>query len=185
MARLLDQFKNEIAPQLGAELGRTNPLATPRLQKVVVSMGVGKAKEDKKVMAAATADLGRITGQRPVIRKARKSVSNFKLREGMDIGCMVTLRGKRMYEFVDRLINVAIPRMRDFRGLSPDSFDGRGNYTMGVGEQTIFPEIDIDKVEFAQGMNITFVTTAKNDAEARRLMSMLGMPFRRTEAQVA
>jgi large subunit ribosomal protein L5 len=185
MARLLDQYKQEIAPQLGAELGRTNPMAVPRLQKVVISMGVGKAKEDKKVMAGVTADLARIAGQRPVVRKAKKSVSNFKLREGMDIGCMVTLRGKRMYEFVDRLINVAIPRMRDFRGLNPDSFDGRGNYTIGIGEQSIFPEIDIDKVEFVQGMNITLVTTGRNDAEARQLLSLLGMPFRRTEAQVA
>ncbi len=185
MARLLEQFRTQVAPALGSELERSNPMAIPHLQKVVISMGVGKALQDKKWMTAAVADLTKIAGQKPVVVKAKKSVSNFKLREGYEIGCRVTLRGKRMYEFVDRLINVAIPRMRDFRGLNPDSFDGRGNYSMGVSEQTVFPEIDIDKVELSQGMNITFVTTARNDAEARRLLAMLGMPFRRTGEQVA
>ena len=181
MARLMERYFGEIHATLGDELGFKNRLAVPRLFKVVVSMGVGKAAQEKKRLEAAMADLARITGQKPSICKARKSVSNFKLREGYEIGCKVTLRGRRMYEFVDRLISVAVPRMRDFRGLSPTSFDGRGNYSMGVADQTIFPEVDIDKVEFQQGMNITFVTTAKNDLESRRLLTLLGMPFRRTE----
>lgn len=181
MARLMDRYVGEIKSALGDELGAKNSLAIPRLAKVVVSMGVGKALQEKKRMEAAMGDLGRITGQKPSIRKAKRSVSNFKLREGYEVGCKVTLRGRRMYEFVDRLINVAIPRMRDFRGLSPTSFDGRGNYSMGIADQTIFPEINLDKVEFQQGMNVTFVTTAVNDSDARRLLTMLGMPFRRTE----
>ncbi len=181
MARLWERFKTEIAPSLREGLSIDNVHAVPRLRKVVLSMGVGKALQEKKRMEAAAADLSLITGQKPMVCKARKSVSNFKLRSGYEIGCKVTLRGARMYEFVDRLINVAIPRMRDFRGLSPASFDGRGNYSMGVTDQTIFPEIDIDKVEYQQGMNITFVTTAKDDAESRALLTQLGMPFRRTE----
>lgn len=185
MSRLMERYKQEIHQALREELAIENSLAVPRLAKVVVSMGVGKATEEKKRMESAVRELGQITGQRPVVCKARKSVSNFKLREGSDIGAKVTLRGRRMYEFVDRLINIAIPRTRDFRGLSPASFDGRGNYSMGVNDQTIFPEINIDKVDFVQGMNIAFVTTAKNDAHSRLLLSKLGMPFRRTEDEKA
>lgn len=181
MARLLERFKNEIAPRLGAELGVKNRLAIPRLDKVVVSMGLGNALQDKKRLPAAVADLATITGQKAVVCKARMSVSNFKLREGYEIGAKVTLRGKRMYEFVDRLINLAVPRMRDFRGLSRSSFDGRGNYSMGVSDQTIFPEVNIDKVEYRQGMNITFVTTARRDADALQLLTAMGMPFKRAE----
>lgn len=180
MGRLMKRYFDEIQGALGGDLGIGNKLAVPRLTKVVVSMGLGKALQEKKRLETAAKDLAMITGQKPVICKAKKSVSNFKLREGYDIGAKVTLRGRRMYEFVDRLINVAVPRTRDFRGLSPASFDGHGNYSMGVAEQTIFPEIDIDKVEFFQGMNITFVTSAANDADARQLLIMLGMPFRKT-----
>ena len=179
--RLMARYFDELAPVLGERLGIHTPLAVPRLSKVVVSMGVGKAVQEKKRMETAVKELAMITGQKPVICKARKSVSNFKLREGNEVGCKTTLRGKRMYEFVDRLISLAIPRTRDFRGLSVGSFDGRGNYSMGVSDQTIFPEIDIDKVEFPQGMNITFVSTAENDADARQLLAMLGMPFRQSE----
>lgn len=179
MARLQEKYKTEIQPALCDELGRENILSVPRLSKVVISMGVGKALTEKTRLGAAVTDLSRIAGQKPLVCKAKKSVSNFKLREGYDIGAKVTLRGKRMWEFVDRLINVSIPRVRDFRGLNPTSFDGRGNYSMGVTEQSIFPEIDIDKVQFPQGMNITFVTTARNDAESRRLLTLLGLPFRR------
>ncbi len=182
MTRLMELYEKEIQPSLSEELGIANKLAVPRLSKVVVSMGLGKTLEEKKRLEAAAKDLAMITGQKPVICKARKSVSNFKLREGYDIGAKVTLRGRRMYEFVDRLINAAVPRTRDFRGLNPASFDGNGNYSMGVTEQTIFPEIDIDKVEYSQGMNITFVTTARRDADARRLLDLLGMPFRQAEA---
>jgi large subunit ribosomal protein L5 len=153
-------------------------MAVPRLTKVVVSMGVGSAIADKKRIEVAAKDLTAITGQKPMVCKARKSVSNFKLREGMEIGLQVTLRGARMYEFLERLINVAIPRMRDFRGLNPRSFDGRGNYSMGITEQSIFPEIDAAAIEWAQGMNITVVTTARNDREGRELLRLLGMPFR-------
>lgn len=180
MSRLLQRYKSEIHPALGKQLGLKNPMAVPRLSKVVISMGVGQAAKEKKAMETAMADMTRIAGQKGEIRRARKSVSNFKLREGMEIGCRVTLRGKRMFEFVDRLINVAIPRMRDFRGLATKSFDGRGNYSMGVSDQTIFPEIDITKVTQSQGMNITFVTTSEDDGGARELLTMLGMPFRRT-----
>ncbi len=180
MGRLMKQYFDEIQGSLGGELGIKNTLAIPRLTKVVVSMGLGKALQEKKRLETASKDLAMITGQKAVICKAKKSVSNFKLREGYDIGAKVTLRGRRMYEFVDRLINSAVPRTRDFRGLSPTSFDGQGNYSMGLAEQTIFPEIDIDKVEHFQGMNITFVTTARNDSDARTLLTMLGMPFRKT-----
>ncbi len=177
----MEKYYAEIQESLGDQLGVKNKLAIPRLSKVVVSMGLGKAISEKKRLEAATKDLGRITGQKPAICRARKSVSNFKLREGYEIGAKVTLRGRRMYEFVDRLINVAVPRTRDFRGLSPTSFDGHGNYSMGIADQTIFPEIDLDKVEFFQGMNVTFVTTGKSDADARALLVMMGMPFRHTE----
>ena len=180
MSRLLQRYKTEIHPALAKQLGIKNPMAVPRLSKVVISMGVGQAAKEKKVLESAMADMTRIAGQKGEIRRARKSVSNFKLREGQEIGCRVTLRGKRMFEFVDRLINVAIPRMRDFRGLPTKSFDGRGNYSMGVSDQTIFPEIDITRVTQNQGMNITFVTTSEDDGRARELLSMIGMPFRRT-----
>lgn len=181
MARLLEQYTKEIAPKLLKELGVGNSMAVPRMEKVVVSMGLGRALQDKNVLPTATAELTSITGQKPLVCKARMSVSNFKLREGYEIGAKVTLRGKRMYEFMDRLINFAVPRMRDFRGLKTSSFDGRGNYSMGVADQTIFPEINIDKVTARQGMNITFVTTASNDQHAQSLLAEFGVPFRRTE----
>src|SRR5512136_625157 len=178
MARLLERYRNDVIPALREELKRTNVLSLPRLDKIVVSMGVGKATEDKKRIENAAKELSQITGQKPLVCKARKSVSNFKVRAGQETGLKVTLRGRRMYEFLDRLVNVAIPRVRDFRGLDPQSFDGRGNYSMGITEQTIFPEIDADKVEFQQGMNVTIVTTARNDREALRLLQLMGMPFR-------
>jgi len=181
MARLAERYKTEIAPELKDRLKIENVMAIPKLKSIVVSMGVGAALADKRRLPAAVEELGKITGQKPVICKARKSVSNFKLRQGYEIGCKVTLRGSRMYEFLDRLINVAVPRMRDFRGLNPTSFDGRGNYSMGVAEQSIFPEIDLAKVEFRQGMNITMVTSARNDQQARELLTLLGMPFRQTQ----
>lgn len=183
MARLLEKYRNELVPVLREEFGHTNLLAVPRLQKIVISMGLGLNLAEKKRLPAAMADLGRITGQKPVVCPAKKSVSNFKLRRGYEVGCKVTLRGKRMYEFVDRLISVAVPRMRDFRGLSATGFDGRGNYSMGIQEQSIFPEIDLDKMEFRQGMNVTMVTSARNDVQARRLLALLGMPFRQTQEQ--
>jgi large subunit ribosomal protein L5 len=178
MSRLLEKYRKQVLPELFADQKTQNPMAVARLQKVVVSMGVGSATQDKKRIELAAKDLGIITGQKPLVCKARKSVSNFKVREGQETGLKVTLRGQRMYEFLDRLINVAIPRIRDFRGLNPQSFDGRGNYSMGVGEQTIFPEIDAAAVEWPQGMNITVVTTARNDRECRELLKRLGMPFR-------
>lgn len=181
MARLLDKYKQEILPELQAQLGISNPLAAPRLMKVIVSMGTGSPQTDKTRGEAAAADLTKVTGQKPQVRRARKSVSNFKLREGMEVGYRVTLRGQRMYEFVDRLINTAIPRLRDFRGLNPRSFDGRGNYSMGLPDQSIFPEIDATKITHSQGMNVTFVTSARKDAEARVLLTNLGMPFRKDE----
>lgn len=179
MARLMDKYRSEIVPQLREELGRSNPMSFPRLLKIVVSMGVGEATRDKKLIEPATQELAQITGQRPQVCKARKSVSNFKLREGMETGLKATLRGKRMYEFLDRLISVAIPRVRDFRGLNPSSFDGRGNFSMGLSEQTVFPEINPDKVTRQQGMNVTICTSARNDAEARVLLTLMGMPFRK------
>lgn len=178
MPALLDKYRSEIVPEMVGEARNKNLMAVPRVMKVVVSMGVGSAIADKKRIEVATKDLTAITGQKPRVCKARKSVSNFKLREGMEIGLQVTLRGARMYEFLERLIHVAIPRMRDFRGLNPRSFDGRGNYSMGITEQSIFPEIDAAAIEWAQGMNITVVTTARNDREGRELLRLLGMPFR-------
>jgi len=179
MARLKDLYKSKIIPELKSEFNYQNPMALPYIEKVVISMGIGKAIQDKKFIELAKKDLTMIAGQKPVVCKAKKSVSNFKLREGMDIGLKVTLRGIRMYEFMDRLINLAIPRVRDFRGLNRDGFDGRGNYSMGLSEQSVFPEINIGKVEFQQGMNITFVTTAKTDDEARKMLQLFGMPFKR------
>ncbi len=183
MARLLDKYKKEVLPALQKELGRTNRLSIPRLQKVVISMGLGRATAEKKRLDAAQKELTQIAGQKPIVCRARKSVSNFKLRQGQQIGLMVTLRGARMYEFLDRLISVAVPRIRDFRGLNPNSFDGRGNFNMGLTEQTVFPEVDADKVEFQQGMNITMVTNARNDRESRRMLTLLGLPFRKDEKE--
>lgn len=180
MARLLERYLKEIRPALQQELGVANVMAIPRLRKIVVSMGTGSPATDKNRLAAASEDLARVTGQRPQVRRAMKSISNFKLRDDMEVGCRVTLRGRRMYEFMDRLVNAAIPRLRDFRGLNPRSFDGRGNYSMGLSDQTIFSEIDVGKVAYTQGMNITFVTSARTDAGARALLSGLGMPFRKT-----
>lgn len=184
MARLLDRYKAEISGQLQSALGIGNPMAVPRLRKVVVAMGTGSPMQDKNRLAAAVEDMAKITGQKPQVRRAQRAVSNFKTRRDMEIGCRVTLRGKRMFEFVDRLINAAIPRMRDFRGLNPKSFDGRGNYTMGVPDQSIFSEIDLAKITFNQGMHITFVTSAKSDADAKALLIGLGMPLRKTEEPV-
>lgn len=178
MARLKDLYKSKIIDELKGQFGYKNPMAVPKISKIIVSMGVGKAVQDKKFMESAKKDLTMITGQMPLVCKARKSVSNFKVRQGYETGLKVTLRGVRMYEFMDRLVSLAIPRVRDFRGLNPKGFDGRGNYSMGLNEQTVFPEIDPAKVEFNQGMNVTFVTTAKTDDEARKLLSCFGMPFR-------
>jgi large subunit ribosomal protein L5 len=178
MARMLEKYKNEVLPALQSELGISNILAVPRLDKIVVSMGMGKSIANKNAMDQATMELGMITGQKAVVCNARVSVSNFKLRRGMPIGLKVTLRGKRMYEFFDRLVSVAIPRVRDFRGLNPKGFDGRGNYNMGITEQTVFPEVPVDKVQFQQGMNITVCTTAKKNEHAFKLLEKLGMPFR-------
>ncbi len=181
MARLLTQYREKVIPVLKTRLNRDNPHALPRLTKIVVSMGVGKAREDRKHLDEAMEHLAQLTGQRPQKTRARKSVSAFRLREGMEIGCRVTLRGRRMYEFLDRLVTLALPRVRDFRGLNPRSFDGRGNYSMGLNEQLVFPEINADKVTNVQGMNICLVTTARNDDEARLLLRELGLPLR-TEA---
>jgi large subunit ribosomal protein L5 len=177
MARLKDLYKSKVVPQLIKDFQYGNPMAVPRLEKIVISMGVGKAALDKKFLELAKKDLMMITAQMPLVCKAKKSISNFKVREGQETGLKVTIRKKRMYEFMDRFISLAIPRVRDFRGLDPNGFDGRGNYSMGLSEQTVFPEIDTAKVEFQQGMNITFVTTARTDKEARRLLTLFGMPF--------
>jgi large subunit ribosomal protein L5 len=178
MARLLDRYQKEIASGLSARFGRKNRLSLPRLEKIVVNMGVGKALQDKNRLGQAAEQLAQITGQKPQVTKARVSVSGFRLREGNEIGCRVTLRGRRMYEFLDRLISIALPRIRDFRGVNPKSFDGHGNYSLGLAEQLVFPEIDPDKVTFTQGMDVTFVTTTNNDDEARELLRAFGMPFR-------
>ncbi len=178
MARLLDRYQKEILPALKKKLGRDNVHSIPKLEKIVVNMGVGKALQDKNRMEQSAEQLAQITGQRPQIRKARVAVSGFRLREGNEIGCRVTLRGKRMYEFLDRLISIALPRIRDFRGINPKSFDGNGNYSMGLTEQQVFPEIDPDKITFTQGMDVTFVTSTDNDDEARELLRGFGMPFR-------
>lgn len=177
MARLKDKYIGEVVPAMQAKFKYKSPMETPKLEKVVLNMGVGDVKENPKAMDAAVNDMATITGQKPIITKAKKSVAAFKVREGMNIGCKVTLRGKIMYEFVDRLFNVALPRVRDFRGVSNNSFDGRGNYSLGVKEQLIFPEIEYDKIDKVRGMDIVFVTTAKNDEEARELLKLLGMPF--------
>lgn len=176
--RLKERFSKEIAPALAKELGLSNPMSVPRLHKIVVNMGVGEATQNTKMLDPLANDLGQITGQKPVITRAKKSIAAFKVRAGMAIGAMVTLRGDRMYEFMDRLINTALPRVRDFRGVSTKSFDGRGNYTMGLRDQLIFPEIDYAKVDKLKGMNVTIVTTARDDNQARALLKHLGMPFR-------
>ena len=178
MARLKDLYKSKVVSGLKEKFDYKNPMAIPRVEKVIISMGVGKAIADKKYMAMAIGDLTLISGQKPITCKAKKSVSNFKVREGYKTGLKVTLRGERMYEFMDRLISLAIPRIRDFRGLNPKSFDGRGNYSLGVTEQSVFPEIDTSRIEVQQGMNITFVTTAKTDGEAKEMLSLFGMPFK-------
>ena len=178
MSALRDKYIQDIRPALLARFAYKNVMAVPKLEKIVINMGVGEGKDNVKLLDAAVKDLSLITGQKPVITKAKKSVASFKLREGMSIGCKVTLRGERMYDFLSKLINVALPRVRDFRGVSPRSFDGRGNYTLGLKEQLIFPEINYDEVARVQGMDITIVTTAKSDEEARELMRLIGMPFR-------
>jgi large subunit ribosomal protein L5 len=177
-ARLKERYEKELRATLVKELGLKNPMQAPRVEKVVVNMGLGEATQNGKILDASLEQLTAITGQKPVVTKARKSIANFKLRQGQSIGAMVTLRGDRAYEFLDRLLNVALPRVRDFKGVSPKAFDGKGNYTLGVKEQIIFPEINYDKVEKIKGLNITVVTTARNDEEGRVLLRHLGMPFR-------
>ena len=177
-ARLKERYQKEVAPAIAKEFGINNPMAVPRVQKVVLNMGMGEAIANAKILDTAADELRAVTGQKPVITKAKKSIASFKLRQGMPIGVMVTLRGDRMYEFLDRLVSIALPRVRDFRGVSPKAFDGRGNYTIGVREQLIFPEIDFNKVEKLRGMNISIITTARNDEQARALLKGLGMPFR-------
>jgi large subunit ribosomal protein L5 len=176
--RLKDAYYKQVLPRLMKERGYPNVMAVPRLKKIVINMGVGEATQNIKVLDAATAELGRLAGQKPAVRRARKSIAAFKVRQGMPIAATVTLRGDRMYEFLDRLFNVALPRVRDFRGVSTSAFDGRGGYTLGLRDQLIFPEIDYAKVEKLRGMNVTFVTTARTDEESRLLLSCLGMPFR-------
>ena len=178
MARLKERYNNEILSSLVSEFGYKNVMQAPKLEKIVLNMGVGTALQDPKTLDAAVRDMTTITGQRPVVTKAKKSIAAFKIREGMRIGCKVTLRGERMYEFMDRLVNVALPRVRDFQGLNPNSFDGRGNYALGLKEQLVFPEIDYDKIDRVRGMDIIINTTAQNDEEARSLLRALGMPFR-------
>jgi large subunit ribosomal protein L5 len=177
-ARLRERYAREVLPELVKEFGYKNPMQAPKLDKIVVNMGLGEAINNGKIIDASVEQLGSITGQKPVVTKSRKSIANFKLRQGQSIGAMVTLRGDRMYEFFDRLVSVALPRVRDFKGVSPKAFDGKGNYTLGVREQIIFPEINYDKVEKIKGLNITVVTTARNDEEGRALLRHLGMPFR-------
>ena len=180
MARLAEKYNKEIAPALMQKFGYKNPMQIPKLDKIVINVGVGEAKENIKALDAAVNDLSIITGQKPVVSKAKKSVAAFKLRAGMSIGCRVTLRSAKMYEFLDKFFNVALPRVRDFRGINPNSFDGRGNYSLGIKEQLIFPEIDYDKVDKVRGMDIIMVTTAKTDEEARELLSLMGAPFARS-----
>jgi large subunit ribosomal protein L5 len=182
MARLRDYYHTEIVPRLARELGRTNPHALPQLKKIVLSMGVGKAIQDRKILEEAAGHLGLISGQKPTICRAKKSVSQFKLRQGMEIGCRVTLRQQRMYEFLDRLIALVLPRVRDFRGLRTDAFDGRGNYNLGLNEQLVFPEVNPDQVKSVQGLNITIVTSTNSDDEARVLLREFGFPFQRDVA---
>lgn len=178
MSRLKDYYLKEVVPALIKDFGYTNRMQVPKMEKIIVNMGVGEAIQNIKILDKSAEDLAMITGQKPVITKARRSIATFKLRKGMSVGCRVTLRKERMYEFFDRLVNAAIPRIRDFRGISPDSFDGRGNFAMGLQEQIIFPEIDYDKVEKVRGLNIVVVTTASTDEEAKRLLKYMGIPFK-------
>ena len=177
MSRYKELYNNTIVDAMTKKFGYKNVMEVPKLAKIVINMGVGDAKENAKLLDSAVSDLEKISGQKPVVTKAKKSVANFKIREGMPIGCKVTLRGEKMYEFVDRLVNLALPRVRDFRGVNPNAFDGRGNYALGIKEQLIFPEIDYDKIDKVRGMDIIFVTTAKTDEEARELLAQFGMPF--------
>lgn len=179
MSRLRDLYDNEITKKMTEKFGYKNPMMVPKIDKIVINMGVGEAKENSKLLDAAVKDLEIISGQKAVLTRAKNSIANFKLREGMPIGCKVTLRGEKMYEFLDRLVNLALPRVRDFRGVSPDSFDGRGNYALGIKEQLIFPEIEYDKIDKIRGMDIIFVTTAKTDEEARELLTLFNMPFQK------
>jgi large subunit ribosomal protein L5 len=178
-SRLKEKYRQEVSPALQKDFNYSNPMQIPGVNKVVVNIGMGEVIQNAKAMDAAIADLSTITGQRPVITRAKRSVAAFKLREGMPIGCMVTLRGERMYQFLDKLINVALPRIRDFQGISPEAFDGRGNYTLGLREQLVFPEIDYDKVDKVRGMEVSIVTTARTDEEGRRLLALMGMPFKK------
>ncbi|MBE7021292.1 MAG: 50S ribosomal protein L5 [Ruminococcaceae bacterium] len=177
MARLEEFYKNEVAKALKEKFGYKNVMEIPKLVKITINIGAGDSKDNSKLLDAAVSELAIISGQQPIVTTAKKSVSNFKVREGMKLGCKVTLRGKRMYEFLDRLFNIALPRVRDFRGINPNSFDGRGNYSMGLKEQLIFPEIEYDKIEKLRGMDINFVTTAKTDEEAKELLTLMGAPF--------
>jgi large subunit ribosomal protein L5 len=181
--RMRDRYRAEIVPTLMEQFGYKNVMQVPRVQKIVVNVGLGEAVQNPRAIDAAVEDIGIITGQRPVVTRAKKSIAAFKLREGMPIGAMVTLRGPRMYEFLDRLISLALPRIRDFRGVSPNSFDGRGNYTLGLAEQLAFPEIDYDRIDRTRGLEMSIVTSARNDEEGRQLLTLLGMPFARTEGQ--
>ncbi|MCR5153670.1 MAG: 50S ribosomal protein L5 [Lachnospiraceae bacterium] len=177
MARLKETYSKEVAPAMQKKFGYKNVMQIPKLDKIVINMGVGEAKDNSKALESAIRDLEIISGQKPIVTKAKKAIANFKIREGLAIGCKVTLRGDKMYEFTDRLINLALPRVRDFRGVNPNAFDGRGNYSLGVKEQLIFPEIEYDKVDKVRGMDVCFVTTAKTDEEARELLTLFGMPF--------
>jgi large subunit ribosomal protein L5 len=182
MARLREKYREDIVPTMMTEFGYKNVMQVPKLQKIVVNIGLGEAVQNAKAIDAAVGDITQITGQRPVVTRAKRSIAAFKLRAGMPIGAMVTLRGDRMYEFLDRLVAIALPRVRDFRGVSPNSFDGRGNYTLGLRDQVLFPEIDYDKIDKQRGLEMSFVTTARNDEEGRRLLTLLGMPFAKKES---
>jgi large subunit ribosomal protein L5 len=182
MARLQDRYRSDVVQQMMTEFGYKNVMQVPKVEKIVVNIGLGEAIQNAKAIDAAVGDLATITGQKPVVTRAKKSIAAFKLRAGMPIGAMVTLRGPRMYEFLDRLVSTALPRIRDFRGVSPNAFDGRGNYTLGLREQIVFPEIDYDKIDKTRGLEMSIVTTAKTDQEGRRLLALLGMPFAKTEA---
>ena len=177
MARLKDHYKNDVAPALMKKFSYKSPMQIPKIEKIVINVACGEAKENAKVIDAVMSDIAKITGQKPIICKARKSVANFKLREGMSIGVKATLRNERMYEFIDRFFNVALPRVRDFRGINPNSFDGRGNYSLGLKEQLIFPEIEYDKIDKIRGMDVSFITTANTDEEAKELLTLMGAPF--------
>jgi large subunit ribosomal protein L5 len=182
MARLRDKYREDVVQSMMSEFGYSNVMQVPKLQKIVLNIGLGEAVQNAKAIDAAVGDLTQIAGQKPVVTRAKKSIAAFKLRAGMPIGAMVTLRGERMYEFLDRLVAIALPRVRDFRGVSPNSFDGRGNYTLGVREQILFPEIDYDKIDKTRGLEMSIVTSARTDEEGRRLLALLGMPFAKTEA---